>query len=101
MLSPYREYIKTAENGGFSEKLLSENYFEAVLATFCCYDYCVNVSEAVQKIPADQKEYHKCFSCVIICWIAKIDLSINNSEKTLVTRILPKYLKKLCRKKGN
>ena len=27
----YREYIKTAKNGGFCEELLSENYFEAVL----------------------------------------------------------------------
>ena len=28
---------KTAENGNFCEELLSENDFEAVLATFCCY----------------------------------------------------------------
>ena len=50
---PYRKYIKTVKNGGFCEELLSENDFEAVLATFCCYDYCANASEAVQKIATD------------------------------------------------
>ena len=84
---PHREYIKTAKNGGFCEELLSENDFEAVLTTLCCYDYGANASEAVQKIATDQKEYHKCSLCVIICWIAKIYLSINNSEKWLVTGI--------------
>ena len=34
---------------------------------FCCYDHSANASEAVQKIAADQKEYHKFFTCVIIC----------------------------------
>ena len=64
---PYRAYIKTAKNGGFSEELLSENNFEAVLAFFRCYHNGANASEAVQKIDTDQKEYHKCSSCVIIC----------------------------------
>ena len=88
---PYRAYIKTAKNGDFCEELLSENDFEAVLVTFCCYDHGAKASEAVQKIATDQKEYRKCSSCVIICWIVKIYtyLSINNSEKWLVTRILP------------
>ena len=86
---PYRAYNKTAKNGNFCEKLLSENDFEAVLATFCCYDHAAKVSEAVQKISTDQKDYRKCSLWVIICWIAKIYLSINNSEKWLVTRIPP------------
>ena len=47
--------IKTAKNGDFCEELLSENDFEAVLTTFCCYDHVANASEAVQKIAADQK----------------------------------------------
>ena len=64
----------------FCEVLLNENDFDAVLAFFCCYDHGLNASEAVQKIARDQKHY-KCFSWVIICWIAKIYLSINNSEK--------------------
>ena len=58
----------------------------------------------LQKIAADQKEYRKCSLCVIICCIAKIYLSINNSEKWLVTGIpptQPKKLLKLHRKKGN
>ena len=42
--------------------MLSKNNIEAVLATFCCYDH-----SEVQKIAADQKEYHKYSLCVIIC----------------------------------
>ena len=49
-------HIKTAKHGKFCEELLSENDFEAVLGTFCCYDHGVKASEAVQKITADQKE---------------------------------------------
>ena len=64
---PYREYVKTAKNGGFYEKLLSENDFEAVLANFSCYDYDVNASEAVQKIATDQEDFHKLSLCVIAC----------------------------------
>ena len=41
---------QTAKNGGFSEELLSENDFEAVLTNFCCYEHGANTSEAVQKI---------------------------------------------------
>ena len=62
---PYRAYIKTATNGNFWGELVSENDSEVVLATFCCYG--AKASEAVQKIAADQKEYRKCSSCVIIC----------------------------------
>ena len=51
--------------------MLSENGFEAVLATFCCYDHGAKASEAVQKIAQkiarDQNEYRKCSSYVIIC----------------------------------
>ena len=50
---PYREYSKTATNGSFWEELVSENDFEAVLATFCCYGYAANASEAVQKIATE------------------------------------------------
>ena len=59
-------------NGGFREETLSENDFEAVLATFCCCDYDANASEAVQKIATDQKDYCKRSSCVTVCWIPKI-----------------------------
>ena len=62
-----REYIKTAKNGGFCEELLSKNDFETVLATFCCYDCGANVSEGVQMIAKNQKDYHKCSSYVVIC----------------------------------
>ena len=38
------------KNGDFSEDMLGENDFEAVLVNFCCYKYGSNASEAVQKI---------------------------------------------------
>ena len=82
---PYREYIKTVKNGDFSEELLSENDFEAVSATFCCYDYGTNASEAVQKVATDQKDYKKCSSCVIVCWISKIYQSITVKKVWLLT----------------
>ena len=62
---PYKAYIETAKNGNFNQELLSENDFEAVLATFCCYDHGAEASEAVQKIATDQKEYRECSLCVI------------------------------------
>ena len=61
-----------------------------VKMTFRC-----QASKAIQKIATDQKDYHKCSFCVIICCIAKIYLSVNNSEKRLVTRTPPTELKKL------
>ena len=85
----YRAYIKTAKNGHFWEELLNKNNFEAVLATFCYYDNGAKDSEVIQKIATDQKEYRKCSSCVTICCIAKIYLSINNIEKRLATRTPP------------
>ena len=65
----YRAYIKRTKNGAFREEVFSENDFEAVLVTSCCYDHGVRASEALQKIDADQKEYRKCSLCVIICYI--------------------------------
>ena len=44
-----------------SKELLSENEFEAILATCCCYDHGAKASEE------DQKKYRKCSWCVIIC----------------------------------
>ena len=52
---PYRAYIRTAKNSDFCEEMCSENDFEAVLATFCCYDHGAKASEAVQKIATDKK----------------------------------------------
>ena len=50
---------------------LSEDDFEAVLATLCCYDYGGNPSEAVERIATDQKDYYKCSLCVIVFCIAE------------------------------
>ena len=44
-----QEIHQNRKNGGFCEKLLSENDFEAVLVNFCCHEYGANASEAVQK----------------------------------------------------
>ena len=68
---PYREYIKTAKNGGFCEELLSENDFEAILSEFLLYD-CNNgakAPEAIQNIATD-KDDHKCSLFVIAYGIA-------------------------------
>ena len=50
-----------------SETFFSKNDFEAVLATFCCYGFGIQAFEAVQKITTNEKDYHKCYSCVIVC----------------------------------
>ena len=47
--------------------LLSKNEFELFLATFFCNDYGGNAPEAVKKIATDQKDHHKCSSCVMVC----------------------------------
>ena len=39
----------------FLEELLSENDFEAVLVTFCCYEHGARASEVVDKIATGQK----------------------------------------------
>ena len=58
---------QNSEKWWLNEELLSENNFEAVLATFCCHDYGANASEVDQKVATYQKDYHKCSSCVIVC----------------------------------
>ena len=79
---------QNSKKDGFCEELLSENDFEAVLANFCCYDYGGNASEAVHKIATDQKDYRKCSLCVIVLLNGQ-NISINNSEKRLVSRTPP------------
>ena len=56
---------QNSEKWRLYEELLSENDFEALLTTFCCYGYGSKASEAVQKIATDQKDYHKCSSRVL------------------------------------
>ena len=57
---------QNSKKGGFSEELLGENDFEAVLANFR-YDCGANASEAVHTIATDQKDYRKCSCCIILC----------------------------------
>ena len=82
---PYREYIKAAEKWWLCEELLNENDLETVLATFCCHDYGANVSDAVQKIAADENDYRKWSSCVIVCGIARVYQSITVKKSWLLT----------------
>ena len=63
----------------FSDVFLSEKEFEDVLASPCCYDHGVKVSEAAEKIAADQKYYHTCSLCVRVCCTTKN--IINTSKK--------------------
>ena len=79
---PYRWYIRTVKYGDIREELFSE----MILVTSCCYGLGAMASETVLKIARDEKVYRKCSTCVIICWIAKIYLSITNCEKRLVPR---------------
>ena len=64
---------------------LVNNDFEAFFAAFSCYDYGASGSEAVQIIATYQKDYHKCSSCVIVCWIAKISHSMSVKKGWLLT----------------
>lgn len=55
----------------YSENFLSWDDFQDVLAIFCSYDYCENVSEAVEKIPNKDKKYHRKRSLYVIVFIPK------------------------------
>ena len=51
--------------------------------------YGANASEALQEIAADQQDYHKCSSCVIVCWIApKICRSITVKKGWLLVHLV-------------
>ena len=45
----------TAFTASFSEIFFSENYFEALLATFC-WNYRANATQAAEKIATNQKD---------------------------------------------
>lgn len=51
----------------FGEEFLTGSFSHFL----CCYDYDDNSSEAIDKIATYQKDYRKCFLCVIVCFIAK------------------------------
>ena len=52
-----------------SEDFPCGDNFDAALAIFRSDYYDANASEAVEKIAANEKVYHKCSPCVIV-WIA-------------------------------
>ena len=53
----------------FSQDFVSGIDFEGASAIFCSYDYCENVSEAVEKIPADEKDHQNCYLWYIKTWL--------------------------------
>ena len=77
--------IKISQNGDFWEEMVSENDFEAVWATFCCYDHDAKASEAVLSCRS------KRVSQMLLVLNSQNIPIINqqNSEKWLVKRILP------------
>ena len=57
---------KRLKMAAYSEDFLNKDDFEDFLAIFCCYDHCVNASEAVEKIATNQKDYNKSSVRVIL-----------------------------------
>ena len=51
---------------GYGGRGIQGCLFQGIFANFC-FGYGANASEAVQKIATDQRNYHKCSSCVITC----------------------------------
>ena len=64
------------KNGGFFEEWLSENDFEVVLATFCCYYYGAGSSEDCYRSKRLSQMLLVCYSL-----LNSQNISINNSEK--------------------
>ena len=57
--------------------------------------YGTNAFEAIQTIASDQKDYHKCYSCVIVYWIAKIHQSVTAKilhQPSVPSKITPLYV---------
>ena len=62
------------------EDLLCGDDFDAALAIFQTYCYSTNAPEAVEKIAADEKDYHK-RSLYVIVWIATAYQYSRNNRK--------------------
>ena len=58
---------QNSKNGCLLREFFCGDDFDAVLDIFRSYRYDANASEAVEKIAADEKDYHKCFLSVIVC----------------------------------
>ena len=66
------ETVRQFRNTSLIVDILAEDFlcrfgFDAVLAIFRSYGYGTNASEAVEKIAANKKDYHKHSFCFIIC----------------------------------
>ena len=99
---PCRKYIKTAKNSGFCEKLLSENDFENCFIHFrllwLWYQCFWGSSEDCFKSKRVSQMLLMCYGL-----LNSQNISINKTEKRLVTRTPPTYLKKtagVAHKKG-
>ena len=58
--------------------MLSENDFDAVLASFCCYDCGADAFEAVQKIATDQRVSQMHLVCYAL--LNSQDIPINQKQ---------------------
>ena len=74
---------ENTSNGGFCEEQLSENDFDTVLVSFCCYDYGANASEVVQKINTR--------TLLELCQLTKTVNFIATTMKNIFSSLLPAY----------
>ena len=70
-------------NGGFCEEQLSENDFDTVLVSFCCYDYGANASEVLQKINTR--------TLLELCQLTKTVNFITTTIENIFSSLLPTY----------
>ena len=90
MLGPEVAVQKIHQNrkkGSFCEELLSENDYEAVLANFCCYEFGVSASQAVQKISTRTLEWY----ANSLKYLILLDF-IATYEKTCLLQIQARFL---------
>ena len=86
---PNRAYIKTAKNCDFCEALRSGNDFEAVLATFCCYDHGANVSASEDRYRSKRVSqmllvYYNLLNSQNYKYNGKLICGLKNNRKNLV-----------------
>ena len=82
--------------------LLSKNYFEAVLTTFCCYDSVPTLLRQFRR----SLQIKRLSQMLLVCYslLNSQNIPINNSDKRLITKAPPtqlKKLQKLHRKRNN
>ena len=88
---PYREYIETAKNDGFCEEFLSKNDFEKWL--WGCFSHFLLLWLWCQRLWDSSEDRHRSkrlSQMLLVCYglLNSQNISVNNSEKRLVTYLL-------------